>query len=102
VSDFRKSGPARKSTADVYREVRRILWEEWDPIGVRQHGGPDDEYDSYAATLSRFVLDGSDEHRIAEHLTRLETDAMGLSYSDLERNRRVAQLLIALHPNHDT
>jgi hypothetical protein len=102
VSDFRKSGPARTSKADVYREVRRILWEEWDPIGVRRHGGPDDEYDSYAATLSRFVLDGRDEHKIAEHLARLETDAMGLSYSDPERNRQVARLLIALRLNHDT
>lgn len=88
--------------ASIDSQVRRILWEEWDPIGVRSLGGPSDEYDSYAATLSRFVLDGRDEDKIAEHLARLETDAMGLSHSDPERNRRVAHLLIALRLNHDT
>ena len=25
-------------------KVNKVLWEEWDPMGVNDYGGPDDEY----------------------------------------------------------
>ncbi len=36
-----------------YKEVARILWDKWDPIGLNDgddwsEGWPDDEYDGYA------------------------------------------------------
>lgn len=39
----------------ILDEVRRRLWEEWDPIGVRALGAPSDEYDSYAPSLASML-----------------------------------------------
>lgn len=78
--------------------IRRILWEEWDPIGVNDLGGPDDEYDAYAARLVQYVNEGRDEHAIAKYLGQVETNAMGLSKSNAGNNMRVAKLLVSL-PN---
>ena len=49
---------------------------EWDPIGVAEY--VDGEYDSYAPKIAGMLLDGADAHRISDHLTNIETVAMGL------------------------
>lgn len=33
------------------REMRGLLWEKWDPLGLRDMA-PEDEYDSYAMVLA--------------------------------------------------
>ena len=38
-------------TDDLLSEVRRILWEHWDPIGVNDEPGAFGEYDSYAGPI---------------------------------------------------
>ena len=81
---------------DILTEVRRILWEQWDPIGVRYLGGARDEYDTYAPTIARFILDGRDAYAIREHLDQLAISAMGLSSIDTQNHLRVAQRLVAL------
>jgi hypothetical protein len=70
--------------------VRRILLEDWDPIG----GVPDDEYDSYIPGILRLLGESCDAHRLAAHLLRLESNSMGLSGADAERCRRVAVRLL--------
>lgn len=39
---------SRETWKPTLEAVRRILWEDWDPIGVNDHPGAIDEYDSYA------------------------------------------------------
>lgn len=83
---------------DLYERVCRLLWEEWDPIGVKALGGPNDEYDSYAAGLIRLVQSGADEFKVAGQLTQIEEVSMGLSCSQGDEPRRqdVAWRLIHL------
>lgn len=49
-------------------EVDRILWEDWDPIGVNDLGGPDDEYSRYVASVVKLIEEGADEFKIAKLL----------------------------------
>ena len=86
----------QRAQRQLYDAVRRALWEDWDPIGRRDLGGPDDEYDSYAGTITRFILEGRDEDFLSQHLARLESDAMGLSDPDPNQLRPVARKLISL------
>lgn len=58
--------------------VKQTLWEDWDPIGVRQMGGPSDEYDSYAPTILRMLEAGATENELAAHLYLIATDQMDL------------------------
>jgi len=64
-------------TLDLER-VKQTLWEDWDPIGVRAMGGPDDEYDSYAPTILCMLLSGAIEEELVAHLHAIETERMGL------------------------
>ena len=76
--------------------VQEIVFREWDPIGVNDNPACRDEYDSYAPTICRYLLGGADEHKIARHLSQLQTVSMGLSVVDEEHNPRVANRLLGL------
>ena len=60
------------------RELRRILMEEWDPIGVRGFPEAADEYDGYLGPLAARLGEGASAEAIAEYLTEIEEDRMGL------------------------
>ena len=45
-------------------EVDRILWEDWDPIGVNDEAAARDEYSSYVPGVVRLVREGADEAQI--------------------------------------
>ena len=66
------------------RQIHDVLWNDWDPIGTHDYG-PDDEYDSYIGGIYRILSKGPDEHKLLNHLHKLETGSMGLS----PRNRNV-------------
>ena len=72
---------------DKLKNIRRLLWEDWDPIGVND-SAPNDEYDSYADRIFSMVNRGSGESDIAEYLFWAETENMGLggpNYDDAVR-----------------
>jgi hypothetical protein len=69
--------------------------EEWDPIGVHGIAEAQNEYDNYLNPLVRLLREGSSE-AVADYLTRIEEDFMGLGPSPAIRERSVvvAALLI--------
>jgi hypothetical protein len=76
--------------------VREILFREWDPIGVNGNPKCQNEYDSYAPGICRLLLNDADESRLAQHLSRLQRESMGMSVIDEERHHRVARRLLGL------
>ena len=59
--------------------MQEVLFRQWDPIGVNGNELCRDEYDSYAPTICRWLREGTDEHKLACHLSRLQRDSMGMS-----------------------
>jgi hypothetical protein len=55
-----------------------VLFGEWDPVGVNDNPLCEDESDSCAPAVCRMLKGGADEVKLAAHLGRLRTDAMGL------------------------
>ncbi len=79
---------------EFYREVARILWEKWDPIGVNDGDNEwDDEYDSYVPHISRLAIEGNDAMRIANSLSSSIEQNIGLPASK-EHDLKVAQLIV--------
>lgn len=80
-------------------QLRRILMEEWDPIGVRGVPEASDEYDSYLGQIGERLRAGQGADEIAAFLTDLEEVRMGLTVSGVARNRNVAlaQRLVGWH-----
>jgi hypothetical protein len=86
-------------------KVRKILLEEWDPIGVRDVEEAQDEYDRYVGEVFVMLMDnGASEQAIAAYLYDVATNYMGLSPSSLlmARSADAAKLIAGLRPNFET
>jgi hypothetical protein len=85
--------PARRRAYNAaFAQVRRILWEDWDPIGC---GVPEDEYDSYAPGVIRLLGERVGRDALVMHLKQVAADAMSCPISE-EHAMRVADKLLAL------
>jgi hypothetical protein len=76
--------------------IKKLLLREWDPIGIVEMGGPDDEYDEYAFRIFAMLNEGSSAEAIASYLDWAEADQMMLRL-DAERNRVVARRAIEIY-----
>jgi len=41
--------------------IRKVLWEQWDPVGVNDTPEAFDEYDSYAGGIQSLLLRGASD-----------------------------------------
>lgn len=53
--------------------IRRVLLEEWDPIGVHDEPEAQDEYDRYALALYGLLARGATDEHLAEYLSDMAT-----------------------------
>jgi hypothetical protein len=86
-----------KKENELYKRVSRILWKDWDPIGVyNEEDEWDDEYDGYVPSIFNLLIEGRDEYKISNHLTRLASENMGLTTTTgNEHDRKVTKKLVS-------
>ena len=75
------------------RELRDLLYEEWDPIGLKHIAdGSTDEYEAYAGQLARRLRAGASEEDVALLLLSFQAE-MGLDTAEppLEVARRIRE-----------
>ena len=65
----------------IEEQIRQILLNDWDPIGIREVPESQDEYDSYVGGVYRLLADGASAVEVAKHLARIEGEQMGLPSS---------------------
>jgi hypothetical protein len=85
--------------------VRRILLQEWDPIGIRDAPEASDEYDRYADRAYVMLMDDrATAEAIAAYLYQIASEHMGLGQQLrlAEDSKDVAQVLVALRPEFET
>ena len=71
--------------------IRAILLNIWDPIGIADINSVLDEYDSYLSPLCGLIADGASAEAIAAALAGYEKD-MGLSPDMIRAHRAAKQL----------
>lgn len=71
------------------KRIERLLWEEWDPIGLNDNPEWCDEYDTYALKVWGMVRRGDSQGQIADYLTSVEIEQIELT-ADPDRNLIVA------------
>jgi hypothetical protein len=71
--------------SSAYEALDRLLFREWDPLGVYAFNGPDDEYRDYLPEFWRLVSSGASARSIADYLGQMERDLMGVQTSDQRR-----------------
>ena len=77
--------------------IRRLLWEDWDPIGVNSFG-PDDEYDSYAFRVFAMLNEGRGESEISDYFKWAASENMG--HSGAGDHAAIARRIIQIHESH--
>jgi hypothetical protein len=93
--------PRASRAREIQASIRDALMRDWDPIGVSDVPEAQDEYDSYVGAVYRLLASGASVLAIAQHLARVEHDAMGLSTSaDQLMNvaAKLRQLDISIQP----
>ena len=58
----------------IYEEIREILLNSWDPIGIKNEPQARDEYDSYIGGVYKLLKKGSSDEEIASYLWRVIED----------------------------
>lgn len=79
----------------LFTEVEKILWEDWDPIGINGSGGSSDEYGGYVSSIVALLMDDQNLRKITQTLHQHANVNMGLS-SSLEDHIETAKKLITL------
>lgn len=79
----------------LWEQVNRILWEDWDPIGIND-SGPEDEYSGYVPSVIKLLNQDADEKKIAKLLLEHANINMGGS-TKLEDHLKVAKKLKQLN-----
>lgn len=74
----------RKRADAVMDSIRKILFNDWDPIGIND-SAPEDEYDAYIGVIYRSLSSGATEADIAEDLRKLELEQIGSATSPAHR-----------------
>lgn len=82
------------STKSQAAAIRKILHQDWDPIGC---GAPEDEYDSYLWPVLRLLQDGASREDIADYLRTAARESMSCTVPE-QRLSLVVDKLMALRP----
>ena len=96
--------PYRRTAAralEIYDSIRQVLLREWDPIGVANEPGLENEYDGYIGPVYRMLAENRKEEELANLLIRFECDSMGLIERSPEQVRPAVRKLLALDAHLD-
>ena len=84
---------------EFHNSIRRILYHEWDPIGIAG-AAPEDEYDAYIAPVHGILAGSRSEQELVEFLFRTARDTIGVACDSPEQMRPVARRLLDLDVRH--
>jgi hypothetical protein len=74
------------------REIDRVLWEVWDPIGVNKFPDARGEYGMYVNAVFELRVSGASDETITQHLAQIATDRMGLESPGFSTPQTVSAL----------
>jgi hypothetical protein len=76
----------------IQGDIRRVLLQTWDPIGIQNEPNAQDEYDGYVGGIYRLLSEGVSDHDLAVHLCSIVTDRMELP-ADLRSQEETVRAL---------
>ncbi len=62
----------------VRAQIRHVLLNVWDPIGIKEERNAQDEYDSYLGEILDLLLRGATDEELSDRLLYFVNDRMGL------------------------
>jgi hypothetical protein len=65
----------------IREDIRKVLMDFWDPIGVNEIPEAQDEYDFYLGEVMELLVERKSDDEIAAHLLSIVNERMGLTAS---------------------
>lgn len=66
----------KDESRQIRAEIRRVLMDEWDPIGVKDTPEAADEYDLYLGDIYGLVTQGASPSKLSAYLRWVEVERM--------------------------
>jgi hypothetical protein len=79
-------------------DIRKILWQDWDPLEVNAYSDDENEYDTYASTIWVNYAQYADfsEEYVYDYLMNISQNYMGLSNVNANNTSSVAKKIFDL------
>lgn len=65
-------------------EIRRVLLQTWDPIGIQNEPHAQDEYDEYIGEIYELLVRGVPDSKLVDYLFSVVYERMGLDTATRE------------------
>jgi len=75
---------------ELIANIRYVLFNEWDPIGIGDNSNLSDEYDGYIGSIISMLKQKSPVESIATFLKNIEKTEMGIDVVDIKSLHNVA------------
>jgi hypothetical protein len=75
-----------------WRLVQRLVYNHWDPLGVREQSHAQDEYDSFVGAALRIGRDGNVQ-KLRDYLTSIESDQMQIHSNPIKNAAMIVEQL---------
>jgi hypothetical protein len=89
-------GDDKERSRRYHRAIREILLRAWDPIGIGDIAGAQDEYDTYIPGIYGRLIHRISEQKLFDHLWQIEIEQMGLA-GDRGKTQQAVKTLILLN-----
>jgi hypothetical protein len=76
--------PGRDESGRIQNEIRHVLLNVWDPIGIRDEPNAQDEYDSYIGKLYELLMADAPETEFVSYLHYVAHDLMGFDAAQMK------------------
>lgn len=80
----------------IMNSIRKVLLNDWDPIGIKDVPVAQNEYDSYVGVIYRMIASQSQAKEVAEYLIKIEVEEMGLGLRKVENLLPIANRLLSM------
>ena len=77
----------------IVSEIRSVLINDWDPLGIGDNPNLSDEYDGYIGSIMRILMQRLPEEEIVVFLKKIENTEMGIDKVDIKQLYDVAIIL---------
>ncbi|WP_263373750.1 hypothetical protein [Granulicella aggregans] len=69
----------KERSREIRADIRRVLLDTWDPIGIANEPNAQDEYKSYLGGVYAILSRGGSVDELQDHLLAIVRDCMGMS-----------------------
>jgi hypothetical protein len=73
----------KEASRRIRVDIRHVLLEVWDPIGIKDEPNAQDEYDGYIGKLYELLLSGSSDSELAGYLYWVAHERMGFDAAQI-------------------